>query len=205
MAMLLGFCYGLLYIVLSSFSDTWINAYHESVETHGLHYIAWALGKIAASQIGGPLMDFIFKKLKNRSNGGTAPEYHIPILLPGALLTPTGLFIYGWCIHYRVFWLIVDIGVFVTCFGMQIGGQAIQAYMIDAYPDHTSSATAASQFIRSLTAFAFSLFAPKLYSAFGYGWGNCMLDFIPPGIVVPAPVLIWFFGAKLRAKAQSSY
>lgn len=205
MALLSAFYYGILYIVLSTYAEMWMTTYGDSVQTSGLHYIAPSLGEIVGSQICGPLMDIIFKKMKEREDGVIRPEFHIPLLLPGAILAPIGLFLYGWSAHYRVFWLVVDIGVFLTTFGMQVGGQPLQAYVIDAYPEHTSSATAASQFIRSLTAFAFPLFAPKLYHSLGQGWGNSTLAFISLAIGVPAPVLIWLYGPKLRARAQSSY
>lgn len=154
MALLSGFYYGILYIVLSTFSNMWTTVYGESVQTSGLHYIAPSLGEIVWSQIGGPLMDFMFRKLKTRENGEARPEFHLPLLLPGAVLAPIGFFIYGWSAQFKAFWFIVDVGVFLATFGMQIGGQSLQAYVIDAYPEHTSSATAAAQFIRSLTAFA---------------------------------------------------
>jgi hypothetical protein len=88
---------------------------------------------------------------------------------------------------------------------MQIGSQALQAYVIDAYPDHTSSAAAAGQFVRSMTAFSFPLFAPIMYSSLGYGWGNSVLAFTAIGIGLPAPVLLWKHGYKLRMRAQSTY
>lgn len=205
MAFLSAFNYGVLYIVLSTLSNLWTSRYHESVEISGLHYIAAALGEVIGSQMTGPLMDFIFGKLKTRANGEMAPEFHMPMMLPGAILGPIGLIIYGWTAQFGVYWFAVDIGVFLTCFGMQIMGQPIQAYVIDAYPDHTSSATAASQFIRSLTAFAFPLFAPKMYAALGYGWGNTTIAFVALAAGVPAPLLLWLYGPKLRARAQSSY
>ena len=205
MAYLSAFNYGVLYIVLSTFSNLWVTKYHESVEISGVHYIAIALGEIIGSQIGGPLMDYIFGRLKYRASGEIAPEYHLPLMLPGAILGPLGLIMYGWCAQFNVQWSVVDIGAFIACFGMQIMGQPIQAYVIDAYPDHTSSATAASQFIRSLTAFSFPLFTPKVYAALGYGWGNTTVAFIALAIGIPAPLLLWKSGPGLRAKARSSY
>ena len=199
-----AFYYGLLYIVLSTFSHLWTTIYHESVSTSGLHYIACAAGEVTASLIGGSLMDILYRKLKQR-NGQDAPEYRVPLILPGALLAPIGFFIYGWAAHYRVTWPVVDVGAFVITFGMQLAAQPIQAYLIDAYPDHTSSAAAASQFVRSMTAFAFPLFAPSLYATLGNGWGNSMLAFVALGLGVPAPILLWVYGARLRARAQSSY
>jgi multidrug resistance protein len=204
-ACLSAFNYGLTYIVLSTFSSLWTTQYHESVSISGLHYISLCLGEVVGAQISGPLMDFVYLKLKSRGHGVAVPEYRIPIMLIGSLLAPLGFFMYGWAAQKNAPWIVVDIGAGLLSFGMQVGGTGLQAYVIDSYPDHTSSASAASQFLRSLTAFAFPLFAPTMYSALGYGWGNSTLAFIYIGIGILAPFIIWTYGATLRAKAQSSY
>lgn len=204
-ACLSGFTYGITYLVLSSFSQLWMTQYNESISTSGLHYISMCIGEVAGAEIGGPLMDYVFRKMKHRADGVAIPEYRVPIMLPGAILTPVGLFLYGWAAQKHTHWIIVDIGAAILSFGMTTGGQALQAYVIDSYPDHTSSASAASQFLRSLTAFGFPLFAPTMYSALGYGWGNSTLAFIAIGVLVPAPLFIWAYGPRLRAKMQSSY
>ncbi|PQE21116.1 efflux pump antibiotic resistance protein [Rutstroemia sp. NJR-2017a WRK4] len=204
-ALLSAFQYGLLYLVLSTFSDLWTTQYHESISTSGLHYISLCLGQIVGAQLGGPLMDYMYSRMNQHYNNLSLPEFRMPFMIPGAILTPLGLFIYGWAAQKHTHWIVVDIGGFVVSFGMQIIGQALQAYMIDSYPEHTSSASAASQFLRSLTAFGFPLFAPRMYDVLGYGWGNSLLGFVAIVIGLPAPIGIWFYGARLRAKALSSF
>lgn len=54
--------YGLLYIVLATFSDLWTKCYHQSVEISGLHYIACAGEELLRSQIGGPLLDCLYRR-----------------------------------------------------------------------------------------------------------------------------------------------
>lgn len=205
-----AFNYGLLYIVLSSFADVWVNQYHESVEISGLHYIACAGGEVAGSQLGGPALDFLYRRTKTRSEREGkehTPESRIPLVFPGALLAPIGLLIYGWAAAYRAHWVVVDIGIFVQMFGSQVSGMALQAYVMDAYADgeHTSSAMAANQFLRSMTAFLFPLFAPSMYAAMGYGWGNTCLALMGLFFGFPAPLIIWYYGARLRGRALSSY
>jgi hypothetical protein len=96
-----------------------------------------------------------------------AREHRIPLWFPGAIIGPFGLFIYGWVAQYRVHWIAVDMDIFVTCSGMQIQGMAKQAYVMNAYMEHTSSAMVASHFLRSLTKFFFSLFTPMRYDILG--------------------------------------
>lgn len=204
-AIISSFNYGILYIVLSTFSNLWTTQYHESLSMSGLHYLAMCLGEVTGAELGGPLLDIYYHKMKKRAGGAVAPEVRLPLMLPAAFVASAGLFMYGWAAEARTEWIVVDIGAFILSFGMQIGGQCQQAYVIDAYPDHTSSAAAAAQFLRSMTAFGFPLFAPKMYSALGYGWGNSTLAFAGLAICIPAPLFVWKYGAKLRERAQSSY
>jgi MFS family permease len=197
--------YGMLYIILATFSDLWVVAYGQPVDISGLNYIAVALGEIVGSQISGYVMDSIYRRLKTRAGDAGRPEYHIPMMLPGAILAPAGFLLYGWAAQSHKHWIVVDIGMFVTTFGLQIAGMPTQAYIIDSYPEHASSATAASQLLRSLMAFTFPLFAPTMYHALGYGWGNSLLALITLIFGVTAPLLLWWCGPRLRARARESY
>lgn len=197
--------YGILYIILATFSDLWVTAYAQPVDISGLHYIAVALGEIAGSQISGYAMDAIYRKLKHRAGNAGRPEYHVPAMLPGVILAPAGLLLYGWAAQARRHWIVVDLGMFLTTFGLQIAGMPTQAYIIDSYPEHASSATAASQLLRSLLAFTFPLFAPAMYRALGYGWGNSLLALITLMFGVPVPLILWRWGPQLRARASASY
>lgn len=92
----------LLYIVLSAFATLWIGRWGQSELASGLHYIAFVTGKIMAAQIGGRLMDRLWNLLKQSSGEGkTAPEYRIPLMLPGVVLVPTGPLVYGWAAQRR--------------------------------------------------------------------------------------------------------
>lgn len=202
----LAFDYGVLYIVLTSFAGLWTKYYHDSVETSGLHYLAVALGELAGAQSGAPMIDRFYRRNKaQHPDGDLAPEYRLPVIFPGALLAPVGLLIYGWTAEYRVHWVAVDIGVFIAMFSSQMSGMAWQAYIMDAYSDHTSSARAATQFSASLAAFLFPLFVPSMYKAMGYGWGNTAMAFASLILAVPGPIVLWYYGAKLRTRARSTY
>lgn len=206
-----AFEYGILYIILSTFSELWVHQYHQSVEVSGLHYIACALGEVVGSQVGGYLMDWLYRRMHDVARGTSSsgelhvPEYRIPLAIPALFLGPMGLFLYAWAAEYRLHWAVVDLGIFFYTFAMQIAGMPLTAYVLDVYADHTSSATAAFQFLRSLTAFLFPLFAPRMYEVLGYGWGSSTVAFAMLLFGLPAPLAIWWWGAKLRARAKSSY
>jgi MFS family permease len=204
-AILQGINYGLLYFALASFSALHVSAYGDSVAMSGLHYIAICIGTILGSQLCGPLMDSAYKRLTSSRGGTATPELRIPLLLPGVFFTPIGFLLYGWAAQYHLFWIVVDIGVTLLSLGMQVFDTTLHAYVMDAYPEHISSASAATQVLRSLLAFAFPLFSNSLYKSLGYGWGNSLLAFLSIGIALPSTGILWHFGPRLRARHQSSY
>lgn len=200
MGILLAYNFGLLYIVLSTFATLWIDRYRQSKFIGGLHYLALVIGYTVASQVGSRFMDKIWAYLKKRAGGTkTAPEYRVPLMVPGAILVLVGIFIYGWTAQYRLHWIGPDIGIAIFGCGIILNTQAMQAYVTEAYLGHVASASAASQFLRSITGFAFPLFAPALYNDLGYGWGNSILGFAFLVLAAPAPVVLWLYGAKMRA------
>ncbi len=150
-------------------------------------------------------MDRVWQHLKARAKGETQPEYRVPLMIPGAIILPVGLFWYRWAAQAHAFWILPDIGIAIFGCGIIVGTQAMQAYVMDSFITHVASASAASQMLRSLAGFAFPLFAPKMYQTLGYGWGNSLLAFVFLAIGVPAPLILWKFGAKLRAKGKPQW
>lgn len=194
-----AFAYGITYLVISTFSSLYVSQYHESVAISGLHYIALCVGEIVGAQLGGFLLDRLYRRTSQKDD--SRPEQRMLIMVPGAIIGTVGLIMYGWFAQFRLPWIAVDIGALILSLGPTISGAAINAYMIDAYPLYVGSALASSQLLRSLTAFGFPLFAPSMYRALGYGWGNTLLGLLFSAISIPAALLIWTHGAKLREKA----
>ncbi|KAJ4502783.1 hypothetical protein HRR78_003850 [Exophiala dermatitidis] len=180
-AVVSGFSYGITYLLISIYSDLWKTRYHESTATSGIHYIAMCLGEICSALIAGTLMDVTYRRLQAKAGGEGRPE--------------------GAC----TFWLVVDIGSAVLSFGFSVCSQVIMAYVIDAYADHNSSAQAGAQLVRSLTAFGFPLFAPSMYEAIGYGWGNTLLALVAVTLCLPTPFVLWRYGCQLRERARDSF
>lgn len=165
----------------------------------GLHYLAIALGCSTASQAGAPLTDALHARFVARNGGRSRPEFRVPLMLPGAVLIPAGLLLYGWAAQYRAHWIVPDVGVALFACGIVSATQAMQAYVMEAYPRYVASAGAASQLPRNVAAFTFPLFGPGMYAGLGYGWGNSLLALVYVGIGVPAPFVLWKWGARLRA------
>lgn len=41
-----------------------------------------------------------------------------------------GVLMYGWTAEYRLHWIVVDIGVFIMMFGMQLGGMPSRSLLL---------------------------------------------------------------------------
>jgi len=204
-AIFLAYNFGILYIALSTFATLWIERYGQSQSVSGLHYLAIVIGYTIAAQVGGWVMDRLWQYLKTRAGDITAPEYRIPLMVPGAVLIPAGLFMYGWTAENRLHWILPDVAIAIFGCGIILNTQAMQAYVMDAYQKYVASASAASQFLRSIAGFTFPIFAPAMFRNLGYGWGNSLMAFTFLALGVPAPALLWTCGAKLRATGKPQW
>lgn len=199
MSFLMAYNFGTYCLSLSTFARIWTDRYNQSETASGLHYIAIGIGSTIATQVGGPLTDRIFAHLKAKGHGKIAPEYRVPLLIPGAVMVPLGLLMYGWAAEKRLTWIVTDVGAAIFSGGVMMSSNSIVAYLIDEFGEHAASANAASRMLSNVMGFTFPLFAPQLYKQLGYGWGNSLLAFLYIAIGWPAPMLLWNWGAKLRA------
>jgi MFS family permease len=196
-----GLDFGIYILMLSTYANLWIERYHESETISSLNYIAIAIGTTVGAQGGGHLMDYIFRRMRDCPNAIVTPEFRIPYMLPSVLIIPIGLFWYGWSAEHRISWVVVDIGAAIFTAGCFMVGQAMMAYLLDEFT-HAASANAATRMLSNILAFVFPIFAPQLYERLGYGWGNSLLALLYILLGVPIPVVLWFWGPKLRAMGR---
>ncbi|KAL8659458.1 MAG: hypothetical protein Q9226_000417 [Calogaya cf. arnoldii] len=201
MALYAAYLYGLMYLLLSTFPVLWTGQYRQSIGIAGLNYISLGVGFTLGAQILSPLNDRIYRILKKKNGGIAKPEYRIPIMVPGSVLVPIGLFIYAWTAQYDTHWIGPNIGAAIFAAGAIAGFQSVQMYLVDAYTRYAASAIAAATVLRSLGGFGFPLFAPYMYDKLDYGWGNSLLGFLAIALGLPAPFLLWLYGEKLRKKS----
>ncbi|OAR05774.1 hypothetical protein LLEC1_02433 [Akanthomyces lecanii] len=89
----------------------------------------------------------------------------------------------------------------IFVFGSFLMGQGLLAYLLDEFK-HAASANAASRMLSNILALIFSIFALSMYKTLGYGWGNTVLGLVWIDLGFPSPVLLWFYGARLRAQGR---
>lgn len=194
----IAFIYGLIYLVLTTVPEIFQSSYGHSPGIAGLHYIALGIGISGASQVNARALDRIYHHFTVKNGGIGRPEFRLPSMVPGSLMLPAGLVIFGWSAQYKVFWIVPDIGLALIGAGIILNFQSIQSYVIDAFALHAASALAAVTCFRSLAGFGFPLFAPAMYSALGYGKGNTILAAFAIVVGIPAPWLFWRYGKRIR-------
>lgn len=123
-AVLSGFNYGILYVVLSTFSNLWKERYGQSVEISGLHYIACSLGELIGAQVGAPVMDYLYRRREQ-----PRPESRVTLMYFGIVPCWVGALIYGWTAQYGLHWMVVDVGVVIMMFGLQLGDMPCKSLM----------------------------------------------------------------------------
>jgi MFS family permease len=176
--------------------------YHERIAISGLHYIAYGLGLFVGTQLGTRLSDRIYRKLKQRNRGQDRAEHRLPLLMSFSLLSPASLILYGWTINPKIHWIVPTIGAFFFGVGYIVPTQCTIAYTLECYGKHSASASAATNVFRNIAGFAFPLFGPLLYKKLGWGWGNSLLALVLLMSAVPTTLVLWWFGARLRARSK---
>lgn len=218
LAAYIGYVYGVLYLVLASFPQLWecptvipktgpestcpTPGYDEQAGIAGLNYISLGLGFYLGTQIAAKTADKIYKALKAKNGGVGRSEFRVPLMVPGAIMVPVGLLIYGWAAQAHTHWIVPNIGTMIFAAGNQLVFQNCQTYIVDSYTRFAASAIAATTVFRSLGGFGFPLFAPYMYRALGYGWGNTTLAFLGIAIGFPAPCILWWYGETLRKRSK---
>jgi hypothetical protein len=217
LALYRGVVYGLMYLVLSTFPYVFGEVYGMNVGDASLNYISLGVGFVVGLQICAPIIDRvslvsfadhfinilsqIYKHLKVRYNHPGRPEFRVPLMLPGGLLVPIGLFIYGFTAKSTIHFIVPNIGAALFACGCIISFQCAQAYVVDAYQTYAASATGAAAFVRTMMGFGFPLFAPKMYQTMGVGWGTGLLAFLSLGLGIVAPLGLWRWGEAMRRRS----
>ncbi|KAH7115869.1 major facilitator superfamily domain-containing protein [Dendryphion nanum] len=184
--------------MLSTYATLWIERYGQSELASSLHYIAIMIGTSMSSQLGGYIMDWIYKKMSQRTGGQGVPEYRLPFVTVGVAIMPIGLLWYGWSAQNKLPWILVDVGVVIFSLGNFVAAQGVNAYQLDEFAEYGASANAATRLVTYILAFVFPIFAPQLYASLGYGWGNSLLALITVVLGAPTCALLWIWGARLR-------
>ncbi|KIM94619.1 hypothetical protein OIDMADRAFT_45586 [Oidiodendron maius Zn] len=196
--------YGILYLLISTFSFVYAERYGFSEGNIGLTYLPAGLGMMLGVVVFGQLTDKMVKRNQAKSIAHKPEVRLMPVLtIPSGVVLPVGLFLYGWTTQYHIHWIVPMIGVVILSFGLMGIMFCSQNYLIDSYLRYAASVTAAQTVLRSLLGALLPLAGLRMYDTLGLGWGNSLLAFIALALV-PIPLAFFTFGERLRMKYSTS-
>jgi predicted MFS family arabinose efflux permease len=100
--------YGYLYLMFTTLTGVFEEVYGFSTGTVGLVYLGLGCGMFIGLFIFGVVSSISAKKQVEGAE--LVPEARLPMMIPGALFVPVGLFIYGWTAQYHIFWFVPIMG-----------------------------------------------------------------------------------------------
>jgi multidrug resistance protein len=164
-----------------------------------LAYLGPATGFILTAGIVVPFIDPVYNALAKRNGNDGKPEYRLPLANIGAICLPISLFWFGWAVEKQLNWPIPVTATLLFGASQVSIFNTVQNYYIDSFEGMAASALAAGAFLRSMIGGIVPLFVPKMVESIGYGWGLSVFGFVSV-LLVPAPLLFYWYGARLREK-----
>ncbi|CAN8098257.1 unnamed protein product [Discula destructiva] len=199
MAIYIAVLYGVLYILFTTFTFVYEDQYGFSSIGAGLSFLSCGIGMLFGLFAMGNLSDRILRRAKDPK-----PETRLHWILvgPASVLIPIGLLIYGWAAYFQTHWIGPMIGAGIMSFGSILINMSVQTYLVDSFPIHAASVSAANTVLRSTLGALLPLAGLGLYDAIGLGWGNTLLAGIAL-VLAPVPVAMGIWGERVRNSAMS--
>lgn len=119
MALYVAITYGILYLLITTFSFVYRDQYGFDEGTIGLTFLPAGIGMMIGVGTFGALTDFIV--IRNKKKGLVhRPEARLtPVLtMPCGVVLPIGLFIYGWTTEKGVHFIVPMLGVVIFATGL---------------------------------------------------------------------------------------
>ncbi|CAI0645549.1 unnamed protein product [Colletotrichum noveboracense] len=196
---ILALAYGYTYILLTTFTNVFTSEYGFTTGTVGLVYLGLGVGFSIGAISNGIFNDRMANLRTKKNNGNRMPEYRLPLMARSILLTPVGLFFYGWTAQYHLHWILPIIGSAILGIGLILVMMPLHTYLIDAFTKYAASAIAAATIFRCIVGTFLPLAGEPLFDHLGLGWGSSLLGFIAL-LFCPVPLLLQRYGEEVRTR-----
>ncbi|KAK1469881.1 hypothetical protein CMEL01_01648 [Colletotrichum melonis] len=199
LSIILALAYGYMYILLTTFTPVFTSEYGFSLGTVGLVYLGLGVGFSVGAICNAIFNDRMANRRTARNDGHREPEFRLPIMARSILLTPLGLFFYGWTAQYHLHWILPIVGSALLGAGLILIMMPLHTYLIDAFTKYAASAIAASTIFRCIVGAFLPLAGESLFNRLGLGWGSSLLGFVSL-LLCPVPWLLQKYGQAARER-----
>ncbi|KAF5347001.1 hypothetical protein D9756_011026 [Leucocoprinus leucothites] len=141
--------------------------YHYESWKIGLTSLAYGIGCILGSLVGGRLSDLMLRRMKKKTGGTSQPEIRLRSTTISIVLFPAFIIACGWVTQQRVHVAAVVVTLFGGGFFCVMMYSSILAYIVDANVGRSSSAVATNSVFRGLFAFMGTEVAVPLQDGLG--------------------------------------
>ncbi|CZT43278.1 probable benomyl/methotrexate resistance protein [Rhynchosporium secalis] len=197
---------GILYLFFGAFPLVFTGNHGFSLSQVGLSFLGIFVGMVLAATTD-PIWHKNYARLIRQREertgevGGSEPEYRLPPSICGAVLVPSGLFMFAWTTYSSVHWIVPIIGSTIFGMGTLLVFSGIFTFLVDAYPLYAASSLAANSFARSSFAAAFPLFGIQMYHTLGDQWATSLLAFLTLAMA-PFPYIFFVYGKRIRGTSR---
>ncbi|KAI0643019.1 MFS general substrate transporter [Trametes meyenii] len=194
-----GIIFAFTYSITYTCSRTLANQYGYDALRIGLILLAFGVGSVLGSVVGGRYSDYIFRKLKTRNGGMSYPEMRLLSTMIPMLLLPPSVIAYGWICERRLHVAAICVTLFLAGFLSICIYSSTLAYVVDANVGRSSSAVAINSSFRGTSAFIAAEVAVPLQNVIGEGglyslWAGLL---VLAGLLI---LLVWWKGGLWREK-----
>jgi DHA1 family multidrug resistance protein-like MFS transporter len=196
----LAYTYAIYYSFFESFPLIYPVYYGFDLGQTGLTFVSIIITTIIGASVYSAYQHYYVEPKIDKQGYPPLEERLIPAI-PGSILMPIGLFMFAWTARASIHWSVALIGVGIYGLGLYLLIQCALLYIPLVYPKYGASLLAGNDFCRSSLAAGFVLFGRPLFINLGIGGGVSLLAGLTC-LCIPGIVLLYIFGASLRAKSK---
>ncbi|KIJ65201.1 hypothetical protein HYDPIDRAFT_88764, partial [Hydnomerulius pinastri MD-312] len=194
----IGFVWGVVFALVESVSPEFQSVYGFGIAETGLVFVTICLGSLL-----GFFANIYQEKLYQYHYARKQQEARLYLVCLTAFFLPFGLFIYAWTASPNIPWIMPLMGLLIFMIGAFVIYQVVFLYLADCYGTYASSALAGQSLARNISATVFPLFTEQMFARLSYKWGLSLFAFLAL-VMVPIPWILFFYGAKIRARSKVS-
>jgi multidrug resistance protein len=195
-----GFLLAVIYLLFVAFPLVFSVVYEFEVQWVGLSFAAVTVG-MALGAATFPFWRNLHQKAVAKNSGIMEPEFRLPQMTAGAVISPIGLFMFAWTIYRSVHWMVPIVATGIFGFGCYLTFNGILTYTVEAYRPYAASAIAANVFVRSVIGCTSPLFGVQMLNGIGFHWAISLLGFVS-ALLCPSAFVFRMYGKQLRQKSK---